>query len=143
MLVFVCVFFFSSRRRHTRCALVTGVQTCALPIFLVLPTGRHLPGRLRPRAGRKRQLARRIGGRRQGTAAGGDRLGDRARGMTVRRSSPVAPPAAPVAVPPRRRPRTARPRPQTPATHTRPPPDRKRGLLGKSVSVRVVLGGRR
>src|SRR3546814_7386922 len=28
----VC-FFFSSRRRHTRCALVTGVQTCALPIL--------------------------------------------------------------------------------------------------------------
>src|SRR3546814_6786142 len=27
-------FFFSSRRRHTRCALVTGVQTCALPISL-------------------------------------------------------------------------------------------------------------
>src|SRR3546814_13393540 len=26
-------FFFSSRRRHTRCALVTGVQTCALPIL--------------------------------------------------------------------------------------------------------------
>src|SRR3546814_4393428 len=25
--------FFSSSRRHTRCALVTGVQTCALPIF--------------------------------------------------------------------------------------------------------------
>src|SRR3546814_21043768 len=32
MLVGVCFFFFSSRRRHTRCALVTGVQTCALPI---------------------------------------------------------------------------------------------------------------
>src|SRR3546814_3619070 len=31
---FVC-FFFSSRRRHTRCALVTGVQTCALPISLL------------------------------------------------------------------------------------------------------------
>src|SRR3546814_9066425 len=30
------VFFFSSRRRHTRCALVTGVQTCALPISAVL-----------------------------------------------------------------------------------------------------------
>src|SRR3546814_3379380 len=29
----LCFFFFSSRRRHTRCALVTGVQTCALPIF--------------------------------------------------------------------------------------------------------------
>src|SRR3546814_995482 len=28
------MFFFSSRRRHTRCALVTGVQTCALPISL-------------------------------------------------------------------------------------------------------------
>src|SRR3546814_3410452 len=31
--LFICFFFFSSRRRHTRCALVTGVQTCALPIF--------------------------------------------------------------------------------------------------------------
>src|SRR3546814_13163150 len=30
----LCFFFFSSRRRHTRCALVTGVQTCALPISL-------------------------------------------------------------------------------------------------------------
>src|SRR3546814_671084 len=29
------MFFFSSRRRHTICALVTGVQTCALPIFPV------------------------------------------------------------------------------------------------------------
>src|SRR3546814_9450204 len=40
-------FFFSSRRRHTSCALVTGVQTCALPIcrggmmtYLIDPTGR-------------------------------------------------------------------------------------------------------
>src|SRR3546814_7675381 len=48
----VCVlfFFFSSRRRHTRCALVTGVQTCALPIwslhlgFLWLPLGLLLLG---------------------------------------------------------------------------------------------------
>src|SRR3546814_8342503 len=31
MSIFV-FFFFSSRRRHTRCALVTGVQTCAFPI---------------------------------------------------------------------------------------------------------------
>src|SRR3546814_2142205 len=30
-----CFFFFSSRRRHTRCALVTGVQTCALPICVL------------------------------------------------------------------------------------------------------------
>src|SRR3546814_7368998 len=34
MVLFV-VFFFASRRRHTRCALVTGVQTCALPIGFV------------------------------------------------------------------------------------------------------------
>src|SRR3546814_186249 len=32
----VNLFFFSSRRRHTRCALVTGVQTCALPIYIKL-----------------------------------------------------------------------------------------------------------
>src|SRR3546814_12760041 len=34
LFVFVIDCFFSSRRRHTSCALVTGVQTCALPIFL-------------------------------------------------------------------------------------------------------------
>src|SRR3546814_1331750 len=34
------LFFFSSRRRHTSCALVTGVQTCALPIYrLAVGTG--------------------------------------------------------------------------------------------------------
>src|SRR3546814_19277652 len=32
VIVFDYIFFFSSIRRHTRCALVTGVQTCALPI---------------------------------------------------------------------------------------------------------------
>src|SRR3546814_7914820 len=37
VIIWICFFvvgffFFSSRRRHTRCALVTGVQTCALPI---------------------------------------------------------------------------------------------------------------
>src|SRR3546814_1095332 len=41
--IFVSCFFFSSRRRHTRCALVTGVQTCALPIYL----GGELDGRAR------------------------------------------------------------------------------------------------
>src|SRR3546814_2875848 len=41
MSVFVCSvdFFFSSRRRHTSCALVTGVQTCALPICNPLALG--------------------------------------------------------------------------------------------------------
>src|SRR3546814_7886182 len=38
------LFFFSSRRRHTRCALVTGVQTCALPICLALARGLPLIG---------------------------------------------------------------------------------------------------
>src|SRR3546814_18995912 len=33
------IFFFSSRRRHTRCALVTGVQTCALPISPISAVG--------------------------------------------------------------------------------------------------------
>src|SRR3546814_5361590 len=38
------VIFFSSRRRHTRCALVTGVQTCALPISpLSIRVGYVLP----------------------------------------------------------------------------------------------------
>src|SRR3546814_5514991 len=37
IMLFISVFFFSSRRRHTRCALVTGVQTCALPIFRLQP----------------------------------------------------------------------------------------------------------
>src|SRR3546814_6723157 len=32
------IFFYSSRRRHTRCALVTGVQTCALPISTLRKT---------------------------------------------------------------------------------------------------------
>src|SRR3546814_20593228 len=50
----VISFFFSSRRRHTRGALVTGVQTCALPIYLagLLPDGREpgLPGAARTAA---------------------------------------------------------------------------------------------
>src|SRR3546814_9103675 len=42
MILFICsifvFFFFASRRRHTRCALVTGVQTCALPIYRTVDT---------------------------------------------------------------------------------------------------------
>src|SRR3546814_10411486 len=54
------MFFFSSRRRHTRCALVTGVQTCALPICETIMAkagldGRHLAcQRHRSRRGRLR-----------------------------------------------------------------------------------------
>src|SRR3546814_1001077 len=36
----IIILFFSSRRRHTRCALVTGVQTCALPICYLFVDGR-------------------------------------------------------------------------------------------------------
>src|SRR3546814_4214631 len=63
-------FFFSSRRRHTRCALVTGVQTCALPIWLRTSgpprppeQALHAPARLQPssppRGGRSEE--RRVG----------------------------------------------------------------------------------
>src|SRR3546814_5841460 len=48
-MLFMLVFFFSSRRRHTRCALVTGVQTCALPIFKF--ADRRRQGRLGDMAG--------------------------------------------------------------------------------------------
>src|SRR3546814_5585589 len=46
VVVCFCCFFFSSKRRHTRCALVTGVQTCALPIsarclIFVTPDGQR------------------------------------------------------------------------------------------------------
>src|SRR3546814_4446834 len=40
--IYSCVcFFFSSRRRNTRCALVTGVQTCALPIYIAVENFSH------------------------------------------------------------------------------------------------------
>src|SRR3546814_16199902 len=68
-MVFLCdimiSFFFSSRRRHTRCALVTGVQTCALPIS----PGPSL------RAGRG---GRGGGGRNSGVGAGEEPDADRA-----------------------------------------------------------------
>src|SRR3546814_8481126 len=49
------MFFFSSRRRHTRCALVTGVQTCALPIS---PTCRRRPDPATVRAEMRRFMDR-------------------------------------------------------------------------------------
>src|SRR3546814_6127958 len=44
--MFVYVFFVSSRRRHTRCALVTGVQTCALPICALPAIVAHCAARI-------------------------------------------------------------------------------------------------
>src|SRR3546814_11280049 len=68
-------FFFSSRRRHTRCALVTGVQTCALPISFQVGTtwqaahawqterggDPRVPAVARRRAGAARSEERRVG----------------------------------------------------------------------------------
>src|SRR3546814_5026497 len=57
--------FFSSRRRHTRCALVTGVQTCALPISSAgaVATFGRAPSLERPTAAaRLRSLARDLSG---------------------------------------------------------------------------------
>src|SRR3546814_9537125 len=71
LLMCICVlccmcFFFSSRRRHTRCALVTGVQTCALPICERLPPGFpterwHRVIHLSCRSGHGRSEERRVG----------------------------------------------------------------------------------
>src|SRR3546814_18289730 len=90
------IFFFSSRRRHTRGALVTGVQTCALPIYL----GHHLlhvPGR--------QELTLLDVDRPPGLAGGDEEVG-------------------------------------LPAQEGGNLQDRKSVVSGKSVSVRVDLGGR-
>src|SRR3546814_8206242 len=54
------VFFFSSRRRHTRCALVTGVQTCALPIYPDFAESRYPLSRANPRRRHSRLWRREI-----------------------------------------------------------------------------------
>src|SRR3546814_10605406 len=69
MLWYVFGFFFSSRRRHTRCALVTGVQTCALPIL------GERPRRRAAAAGDLRREA--VAGPAAGSAGGDARVGRR------------------------------------------------------------------
>src|SRR3546814_17439486 len=66
------MFFFSSRIRHTRCALVTGVQTCALPIYA---TG-YIRGSA-PEDGRVRRAC--ASGRRLGRSCRSVFRGDRGR----------------------------------------------------------------
>src|SRR3546814_6312804 len=51
------LFFFSSRRRHTRCALVTGVQTCALPIWTLVGHRADEQPAVRPALDRELALA--------------------------------------------------------------------------------------
>src|SRR3546814_6068179 len=99
-------FFFSSRRRHTRCALVTGVQTCALPIWC------H---RLR-------------------------------NDLSTGAASPVVASRSPRETGPRCLHPTAdhgSSKSSMHPTHDHRCPDRKSVVEGKSVSVRVELGGRR
>src|SRR3546814_5683110 len=43
-MICACLCVLSSRRRHTRCALVTGVQTCALPILVSTTKGIEAQG---------------------------------------------------------------------------------------------------
>src|SRR3546814_12767593 len=47
------MFYFSSRRRHSICALVTVVQTCALPIFVYQQNGAATDGNVRHIESRK------------------------------------------------------------------------------------------
>src|SRR3546814_18128648 len=61
-------FFFSSRRRHTSCALVTGVQTCALPISGTVPDFAINPTALREAVGQHPDLNAAIARTRQAEA---------------------------------------------------------------------------
>src|SRR3546814_17361028 len=117
-------FFFSSRRRHTRCALVTGVQTCALPISAGVVRGHPGSGSLldfrglfiRHKEGFVRLLNRPTSGARAMETL-----------APMRPSSPIF---------------STRARQLHPAWQLRQE-DRKSVVEGKSVSVRVDLGGRR
>src|SRR3546814_8445094 len=79
-------FFFSSRRRHTRCALVTGVQTCALPIYGDAPP-REVHGLVRPCAGVERSAAEAVDAGNFGQLGGGQAAG---RHHAVLRRYPLA-----------------------------------------------------
>src|SRR3546814_19950559 len=109
-------FFFSSRRRHTRCALVTGVQTCALPICQRIHGG---PPPRTPLRSRRPSPLGCSSARQPRACRGGDPSG---RGCRSR--------AGPRRRAPRRRRRENR-------------QDRKSVGWGQSVSLRVDLGGRR
>src|SRR3546814_2729647 len=105
------LFIFSIRRRHTRFALVTGVQTCALPIFNALGIGGHeegadmgVLGEAFPRRSRHHQKQ-----------SGERRVGNE----TLRSAQQIV-----VAI-------------------AHGAGDRKSDVEGKSVSVRVEIGGRR
>src|SRR3546814_15025078 len=109
----VVVCFFSSRRRHTRCALVTGVQTCALPISQTLDLWLAVNGVEKQRSNTSHMLFK-----------VDELIADISQGITLKPGDIIAN--------------------GTPAGFGagRDPQDRTSVVLGKSVSVRVDLGGR-
>src|SRR3546814_12396750 len=112
------VFFFSSRSRQTRCALVTGVQTCALPISSV---ARAVQG-----SDAVINLAGAFGDMQAVQADGAGHVAAAAKAAGA--SAPVHVPA--IGADPA----------SAPASGRR---DRNSGVEGKSVSGRVALGGAR
>src|SRR3546814_4017650 len=85
------MFVFSSRRRHTSCALVTGLQTCALPIWHRARRDPLLPPR---RHHRRCRAARRHGDGEAGRALrGGTRRAERPPPLAPRRRPPALKPA--------------------------------------------------
>src|SRR3546814_13587275 len=114
--VWCCVVFFSSRRRHTMCALVTGVQTCALPISGELKIGQVGITNLRVRTLDVARLAAEMADR-------------------VKREPKLFARAAVIV--------DFGGLPGTPDAATARALDRKSVGEGKRVSVRVELGGRR
>src|SRR3546814_6773184 len=166
--IFFLCFFFSSRRRHTRCALVTGVQTCALPIWAAWTVAAHvatrgsrpaprpasgLPPRPRSRCCRRRSPPPRAARRcRRGNPApcGSAAALHPSEGTARWRRDPVCP------APGGRQNRGSPDRPALCRDRALVDPgsrsvreacsgsllDRKSVVKGKSVSVRVDLGGR-
>src|SRR3546814_19879839 len=134
--MYVCLFFFffSSRRRHTRCALVTGVQTCALPICPARSIAGKAPAATQSRA--RPRLA---------SSAASPELTPGRTALQAPQKTPRAANAARGAVPGCLR-KSAPPRePRSVRGHERGRlgQDRKSVVEGKSVSVRVDLGGSR
>src|SRR3546814_18168914 len=128
------IFFFSSRRRHTRCALVTGVQTCALPICGIFALDNRSEVQLR--------LIASLINRQFAISANIDSALDalwipilQDKGFCTRRQDACAE-APDFRIPEHGLPFGGREQPIYAAFG-----DRKRVVLGKSVSVRVNLGG--
>src|SRR3546814_12447864 len=124
--VSIC-FFFSSRRRHTSCALVAGVQTCALPISAERGLARSLrPASPLASSSSSPQLRLRLRRRSLPATNHGSEISGR---IAPQAPSPIVPRthASPL-------PEILLPPPSAPVS------DRQRFVLGTRVSARVALG---